>query len=142
MLKSPADRYHRFLEQQYESLAQWHVDLQARTRTRRESQLQKLLQRNAELAAQEAMLAQLEERVERPAADKPPKGAEVALFFIAPKHQREAFLGDLQEDFQECAARYGLRTAYLYCWWSVFRSSLACFGPALTRVIKEILSGS
>ena len=82
--------------------------------------------------------AELRRRLALDAATKPPKAAEAALFFIAPKHQRDAFLGDLEEAFQECVRKFGRRTANLYYWWNVVRSVTDCFGPMVIRIIKEL----
>lgn len=51
------------------------------------------------------------------------------LPFILPRKLREAVAGDLTEDFQTYAARWGRRYAVRWLWWELARLCVCRFGP-------------
>lgn len=57
-----------------------------------------------------------------PPSNTPPKTAEYLLYLLVPRKNRDALLGDLQEDFNEVREKFGLRQAKIYYWVQVLRS--------------------
>jgi hypothetical protein len=57
-----------------------------------------------------------------PPSNTPPKTAEYLLYLIVPRKNRDALLGDLQEDFNEVQAKFGLKHAKIHYWVQTLRS--------------------
>lgn len=72
-------------------------------------------------------------------SNKPPKLAEYLVYFLVPRKNRDAFLGDLDEDFQEIRKKFGLRKAKFHYWFQVLRSIPPLIGEsALKMVVASI----
>jgi hypothetical protein len=65
----------------------------------------------------------------------PPKLAEYLIYLFFPRKDREAILGDLEEDFHEVHKKFGLRQARLQYWAQVFRS----LWPIIRALIANII---
>jgi hypothetical protein len=69
------------------------------------------------------------------ALDAPPKLAEYLIYLFFPRKDREAILGDLEEDFHEVHKKFGLRQARLQYWAQVFRSLWPIIRALLANII-------
>ncbi|ASF48521.1 permease prefix domain 2-containing transporter [Methylovulum psychrotolerans] len=52
----------------------------------------------------------------------PPKTAKYLLYLVVPRKNRDALLGDLEEDFNEVLEKFGLKHAKFHYWVQTFRS--------------------
>ena len=46
-----------------------------------------------------------------------PHGAELCLLFLLPKHHRESFPGDLEQEFRKISRKHGALVARRWYWW-------------------------
>lgn len=67
----------------------------------------------------------------------PPQLAKFIIYLLIPKNNREAILGDLEEDFHKAHREFGLSKAkFLYCA-QVLRSIWPIIGGAVSKLIKS-----
>jgi hypothetical protein len=64
---------------------------------------------------------------------RPPRFAAYLLRFL-PKEQRDALLGDLEEEYREIYAQHGRRQAWFWYWCQ----ALTSFGPLLWRAVRNL----
>jgi hypothetical protein len=70
----------------------------------------------------------------------PPKNAERLACYLLPRHQREAILGDLEEDYRaNLVFKYGERVARRMYWSQFFRSVAAMVPAGLWAAILGAL---
>ncbi len=67
---------------------------------------------------------------------QPPKIAEYLLFLFIPKQNRNAVLGDLEEDYHLAFEKYGLKKAQFFYWWQVVRSIWPLISAVVLKLIK------
>ncbi|MGZ8237039.1 MAG: permease prefix domain 2-containing transporter [Methylobacter sp.] len=72
---------------------------------------------------------------EKSLLNKPPKAAEYLIYLLIPRKNREAMLGDLQEDFHEVCEKFGLRKAKFHYWFQVLRSIPPLIGSSVIKFI-------
>ncbi|MBT9099995.1 hypothetical protein KFZ76_20040 [Methylovulum psychrotolerans] len=109
---------------QDEKLRQKIAELrQTRAALRQANEELKLSMLNLYRALSEALLSKFFSLLkEDNIANTPPKTAEYLLYLVVPRKNRDALLGDLQEDFNEVLEKFGLRHAKFHYWVQAFRS--------------------
>lgn len=69
------------------------------------------------------------------ASETPPQFAKYLIYLLIPRNNREAILGDLEEDFHEVKREFGLRKAKFHYRVEVLRS----IWPMIKGVVENIL---
>jgi hypothetical protein len=69
----------------------------------------------------------------------PPKPAEYLLYLFLSKDNREAILGDLEEEFHEVEAKFGMNKARIYYWVQVIKSIYPLLITTIKNVIKLVV---
>jgi len=69
------------------------------------------------------------------ASETPPQFAKYLIYLLIPRNNREAILGDLEEDFHEVKREFGLRKAKFHYRVQVLRS----IWPMIKGIVENIL---
>lgn len=81
---------------------------------------------------------ELDENEKKAQSFAPPQYAEYLIYLLIPKNNREAVLGDLEEDFHAVNKKFGLRKAQFLYWFEVIRSIWPFVVGATEKLIKII----
>lgn len=69
-------------------------------------------------------------------AVSPPGAAELALYYILPREDRTAQIGDLQEEFSLIADKFGLQAARRWYWAQSIRTATVYLGAILYKLLR------
>ncbi|MCQ8118212.1 permease prefix domain 2-containing transporter [Methylomonas rosea] len=72
---------------------------------------------------------------------KPPKIAEYILYLFIPKANRNAILGDLEEDYREVYKKFGLKKAQFFYWWQLIISIWPFISAGILKLTKLLYNG-
>ncbi|MCD2453785.1 permease prefix domain 2-containing transporter [Methylicorpusculum oleiharenae] len=71
----------------------------------------------------------------------PPQLAEYLLYLFIPKSNRDAILGDLEEDYRTVYQKFGSKLALMFYWWQVVTSIWPLVSASVEKLFKLIFKG-
>ncbi|MGY6277843.1 permease prefix domain 2-containing transporter [Methylomonas sp. MgM2] len=72
---------------------------------------------------------------------EPPSWAQYLLYLFIPRKNREALLGDLEEDYREVYRKFGKNKAIFFYWSQALRSIWPLLCASALKLIKMVFKG-